>query len=265
MVHLPLKTNCLAISILDTFRDASDNGRKKLAVLVDPDKLSENQIDTLCDSPYFPGVDYLFVGGSIVADGATKNCIHALRSKTKKPIIIFPGSPNQIDNQADGIFLLSLISGRNPELLIGKHVEAAFKLKDSQIEIIPTGYMLVDGGKMTTVAYVSGTVPIPRNDDDIAAATALAGVQLGLKMIYMDCGSGALHFAPENIISSVKNAIDVPLVVGGGIRTKEDAEKVYAYGADIVVVGNKLEEDPQVLEELVLAKEHFNSSLIRTK
>lgn len=253
-----------SIEVLGKIIENANSAKKMLAVLIDPDKSTDNQIDALCKSPFFGGVDFVFVGGSLVPDGSTKKCIYRLKQNTSKPVVIFPGSPNQIDNQADSILLLSLISGRNPDLLIGRHVEAAYKLKESGLEIIPTGYMLIDGGKMTTVAYVSGTVPIPREKSDIAAATALAGKQLGLKLLYLDCGSGAKNYAPHKIISVVKSESALPVIVGGGIRNKQDALSVYASGADVVVVGNKLEEDPTVLEDLVYAKEEINKTLTQT-
>ena len=225
-----------------------------LAVLVDPDKSSDSQLDALTNNPYFENVDFIFVGGSLVTDGSMKTCLSQLKKRTQKPLVIFPGSPNQIDNQADAILLLSLISGRNPDLLIGRHVESAFKLKKSDLEIISTGYILLDGGRTTTVSYISGTIPIPQDKIEIAASTALAGNLLGNNLIYLDCGSGALNFASPKLISAVKSEISVPLVVGGGIKSKEDALSVFRAGADVVVVGNKLEENPTILEELIEGK-----------
>ena len=150
--------------------------------------------------------------------------------------------------------MLSLISGRNADLLIGRHVESAHKLKRSGLEILSTGYILVDGGRTTTVSYISGTTPIPQDKPGIAAATALADCQLGLKLIYLDCGSGADQYASPKLIAAVKNEVHVPIIVGGGIKTREDAEAVFAAGADVVVVGNMLEENPEFLTQLILAK-----------
>ena len=231
-----------------------------LAVLVDPDKSSDRQLDTLILNPNFEQVDFLFVGGSLVTDGSIKTCLQALKKRTDKPLVIFPGSPNQIDNQADGILLLSLISGRNPDLLIGRHVESAHKLKRSGLEILSTGYILVDGGRTTTVSYISGTTPIPQDKPGIAAATALAGTQLGQQLIYLDCGSGAHEHASPQLIAAVNHEVDVPVIVGGGITTRQEAEAVFAAGADIVVVGNKLEENPEFLVELIEAKATANNS-----
>ena len=228
-----------------------------LAVLIDPDKSDDSRLDSLVFHPDFNQIDFLFIGGSLVTDGSMKTCIAGLKKRTDRPLVIFPGSPNQIDENADAILLLSLISGRNPDLLIGRHVESAYKLKRSGLELLSTGYILVDGGRTTTVSYISGTTPIPNDKPGIAAATALAGTQLGQQLIYLDCGSGASNHASPELIAAVKNEIDVPVIVGGGIKTQEDAEVVFSAGADVVVVGNKLEENPDFLTELVKAKMAF--------
>lgn len=232
-----------------------------MAVLIDPDKSSDNQLDSLVFNPNFENIDFLFVGGSLVTDGSMETCLENLKKRTNKPIILFPGSPNQINNQADAILLLSLISGRNPDLLIGRHVESSHRLKKSGLEILPTGYMLIDGGRTTTVSYISGTTPIPQDKPGIAAATALAGEQLGQKLIYLDCGSGASYHASKAIVSAVKNEVDIPVIVGGGIRSRQEAENVFKSGADVVVVGNKLEENPDFLSELIAAKNQFVSAI----
>ena len=225
-----------------------------MAVLIDPDSSEDSQLDALVFHPHFNEVDFIFVGGSLVTDGNMSSCLAGLKKRTDKPLIIFPGSPNQIDDTANAILLLSLISGRNADLLIGRHVESAFRIKQSNLEILPTGYILLDGGRTTTVSYISGTTPIPQDKPGIAAATALAGCQLGLKLIYLDCGSGADQYASPKLIAAVKNEVHVPIIVGGGIKTREDAEAVFAAGADVVVVGNMLEENPEFLTQLILAK-----------
>ncbi|MFY0643918.1 MAG: geranylgeranylglyceryl/heptaprenylglyceryl phosphate synthase [Bacteroidia bacterium] len=235
-----------------------------IAVLMDPDKASKEAIVKLAEHPAFQSVDFVFVGGSLVTEGQMSVCLESLKEHTNKPLIIFPGNPNQIDSQADSILLLSLISGRNPDLLIGKHVESAQQLKKSGLEVIPTSYILIDGGKTTTVSYISNTIPIPQDKPDIASSTALAGELLGYKLCYMDCGSGAKWPVHPDLIKKVKQEINVPLIIGGGIRTKNQAEAIFKAGADIVVVGNKLEEDPQFLEDLVLAKHQFNSASVQT-
>ncbi|MGB1037157.1 MAG: geranylgeranylglyceryl/heptaprenylglyceryl phosphate synthase [Bacteroidia bacterium] len=228
--------------------------QKMVAVLIDPDKADDHQLDSLISNPHFDHVDFLFVGGSLVTDGSMKSCLKRIKSKTEKPTIIFPGSPNQIDDQADAILLLSLISGRNADLLIGRHVESSHKLKKSGLEILSTGYILIDGGRTTTVSYISGTTPIPQDKPGIAAATALAGEQLGLRLIYLDCGSGAEMHASHAVVNAVKKEVSVPVIVGGGIKTVADAQNVFDSGADIIVVGNKLEENPAFLGELIEAK-----------
>lgn len=229
-----------------------------VAVLIDPDKCTPLSIKKIAENPAFQGVDFLLVGGSLVTDGDMKSCLEIIKAQTDKKCIIFPGGPNQIDAAADALLLLSLISGRNPDLLIGKHVESAFKLKQSKLEIISTGYILIDGGRTTTVSYISNTIPIPSDKIEIAASTALAGNLLGNQIIYLDCGSGADKHAPSKLIQAVKSEINVPLVVGGGIRTKDEAEAVFSGGADVVVVGNKIEEDSSFLSDLIEAKNKFN-------
>lgn len=233
------------------------NHQKMVAVLIDPDKSTEHQLDKLIFHPKFSEIDFLFVGGSLVTDGTMKSCLAKIKKRTNKPIIIFPGSPNQIDEQADAILLLSLISGRNADLLIGRHVESAHKLKRSGLEILSTGYILIDGGRPTTVSYISGTTPIPGDKPSIAAATALAGNQLGLSLIYLDCGSGAKNHASLPLIEAVKNEVSTAVIVGGGITTRDQVEAVYSAGADVVVVGNRLEENPEFLSDLVAAKKDF--------
>jgi phosphoglycerol geranylgeranyltransferase len=231
-----------------------------VAVLIDPDSSEDSQLDALVFHPHFNQVDFLFVGGSLVTDGNMSSCLARLKKRTDKPIIIFPGSPNQIDESANALLLLSLISGRNPDLLIGRHVESAFKIKQSNLEILPTGYILLDGGRTTTVSYISGTTPIPQDKPGIAAATALAGCQLGMQLIYLDCGSGADQYASPKLIAAVKNEINVPVIVGGGIKTRADLEAVFAAGADVVVVGTVVEKHPEFLTELVLAKNSIKIS-----
>lgn len=254
VVHNTSFRNRKTISVLEQISFCQKKKKKMISILIDPDKATEKQIDKLVGHPDFINVDFIFVGGSLVTDGNMNNCIRLIKQRTNKPVIIFPGSPNQIDVQADGILLLSLISGRNSDLLIGRHVESSHRLKESELEILPTGYILLDGGRTTTVSYISNTTPIPQDKPGIAAATALAGCQLGHKVIYLDCGSGANQHASERLIQCVKNEIDVPLIVGGGIKTQYDAEKVFKAGADIVVVGNHLEKNPYFLSELVAAK-----------
>lgn len=241
-------------NILKNLIEGKKTGQKKIAVLVDPDKSNFQSIQQMCDSPYFNDIDFVFVGGSILTKGEMDVCITQLKSVTSKPIIIFPGSNHHISPLADGILLLSLISGRNPDLLIGKHVESAFELQSSGIEILSTSYLLIDGGAPTSVSYMSNTNPIPKDKPGIAAATALAGKLIGHSLVYMDAGSGAQNAISNQIIRSVRNSVSHPMIVGGGIRDGNTLLRIFSSGADVAVVGNHLEQNPHFLEEMVTVK-----------
>lgn len=227
-------------------------GRKQLAVLVDPDRLRTQSVGALIALAE-RGIDFFFIGGSLLMDERMEECLHLLRSNVPQPLIIFPGSPLQISANADAILLLSLISGRNPDLLIGQHVIAAPYLKASGLEIISTGYMLIDGGVNTTAAYMSATQPIPPGKIEIAVCTAMAGTMLGLKTLYLDAGSGAQHSVSTEMIQAVREAVEVPLFTGGGIRSAELAYTNLKAGADLLVVGNALEKDPHLLIDIAAA------------
>lgn len=231
--------------IIDHFRQLKAAGKKAFAVLIDPDKVSVEQCAGLGRRVSQSGIDFLFVGGSLLMSENLHQILPILKQHCKVPIVLFPGNAYQISPEADGILLLSLISGRNPEMLIGQHVIAAPALKQSGLEILPTGYMLIESGRPTSVNYMSNTIPIPRDKADIAMCTAMAGELLGLQVIYMDGGSGAQHTISTEMISAVAGAVDIPLIVGGGIRTSQQAEAVLKAGADIIVIGNALEEDRQ--------------------
>ncbi len=231
---------------MSLYASFSDN-KKKFAVLVDPDKYDSRQLIDLVTLARESMVNYFFVGGSLLNNGNISETIRVIKDHCEIPVIIFPGDELQIDEQADAILLLSLISGRNPDLLIGKHVIAAPHLKKSGLEILPTGYMLIDSGRSTTALYMSNSLPIPRDKEGIAASTAMAGEMLGLKLIYMDGGSGAQDSISLNMIEKVKENISVPLIVGGGIRTPETAAEKFKAGADIIVVGNAIEDDQSLL------------------
>ncbi len=228
-------------------------GEKKFVVLIDPDKLRLGNMDQVIQLSQEVGVDYFFIGGSLIVNNMLDQCLESIRKECPIPLILFPGNSFQLSYKADGILFLSLISGRNPDLLIGNHVISAPYLKLSPLEILPTGYMLIDGGVPTTVSYISNTQPIPSNKKDIALCTALAGEMLGLKLMYMDAGSGAKNPIPVSMIETVSGAIDIPLIVGGGIRTPEQAHADVKAGADVVVVGNAIEKDPSLIREIAAA------------
>ena len=217
---------------------------KKITVLIDPDKIDVNSVDKLLNLSEKAKIDFFLVGGSLVAE-RPDDFIQKLKQKTKIPVVLFPGSLLQYSSKADAILFLSLISGRNPELLIGNHVTVAPLLKKSKIEVLSTGYMLINGGKTTSVEYVSNTMPIPADKTDIASATAIAGEMLGLKLVYMDAGSGADKPVPSGMIKKVKENIDIPLIIGGGLQTEEQIENACKNGADIIVLGNILEKEPE--------------------
>lgn len=234
-------------------------GRKALAVLIDPDKITRDGCVRLVNYAIESKVDFLFVGGSLMTSSAFEETIKTIKTTGPQiPVVIFPGSNLHINDHADAILLLSLISGRNPEYLIGQHVGAAPILKKSQLEVLSTGYVLIDGGNTTTVSYISNTTPIPSDKPEIAACTAMAGEMLGMKMIYLDAGSGAKQSIPQNVIDSVRTSIDVPLIVGGGIRDEVSIENAFSAGADIVVIGTAIEKDPELLVRAADKVQEFN-------
>ena len=221
--------------------------KKLFAVLVDPDKFASVEIIKTAEAAK---VDLILVGGSILTNGNFEQCIQVIKKNTSIPVIIFPGNNLQISKNADAILLLSLISGRNPDLLIGKHVVSAPVLKSSGLEILPTGYMLIESGRQTAASYMSGSTPIPSDKNDIAMCTAMAGEMLGLKLIYLDAGSGALKNVSTDMIRQVSQNVSVPLIVGGGINTVEKALQACKAGADIIVVGNAIEKDKSLLKKI---------------
>ena len=217
--------------------------KKIWCVLIDPDKLPLEKINHFISLINKSSCDYVLVGGSLVSNYYYNDFIKKIKTISRKPVIIFPGDNQQISNHADGIFLLSLISGRNPDLLIGQHVKSAFKLKASELEILPCGYILIEGDSLTSAIYMSESLPIPKNKSDIAAATALAGELLGLQYIYLDKGSGSKNTVQNDMIKAVKENINIPLIVGGGINNKKDLENVWKAGADIAVIGTSIEKN----------------------
>ena len=237
-------------AILNNFRDAQIKGRKQLAVLIDPDKPDRESLLKLVQEIAIGGADLIFLGGSLLMRDNIDEYLKTIKEHTSIPVILFPGSALQVNGKADAILFLSLISGRNPELLIGTHVIAAPLIKQSGLETLPTGYMLVDCGKPTTASYMSASNPIPHDKPEIAACTAMAGEMLGLQLMYLDGGSGAQQPVSTSMIAEVRQNVDTPIIVGGGIRTGEQAADICRAGADIVVIGNATEENPDIIKEI---------------
>ncbi len=231
-----------------------------IAVLIDPEKCNDqDRLKELLEKTKFAAVDFIFVGGSTVTKQEFEQAIQFIRSHTDLPVIIFPGSSLQISSHADGILYLSLLSGRNPDYLIGHHVQSAIELSNLHLEIIPTAYLLIDGGIQSSVAYVSQTTPIPRDKSIIAMQTALAGKFQGKQVIYMDAGSGAKHAVPHQVIQDVKK-VGLPIIVGGGIKSYEQIKEAHNAGANLVVIGNKLEEELEFLLDIHNYKTNANQN-----
>jgi putative glycerol-1-phosphate prenyltransferase len=236
-------------AIYDTLLKKKANGVKSLSILIDPDKINAKKCAELLNFCELSAPDFFMVGGSLITTNQLDSiidCIKSHRYTAHIPIILFPNSYLHLSNNADGILFLSLISGRNPEYLIGNHVISAPILRQSKLEIISTGYILVNCGNQTTVAYMSNTTPIPYDKNDIAVCTALAGEMLGLKMIYMDGGSGAMQAISKEMIQAVRQQLDIPLIIGGGIRTVGAMENAFEAGADMVVIGSAIEQNPSL-------------------
>ena len=229
------------------------NGRKSFAILIDPDKVDNEKMQRLLELAHVAKVDYFLVGGSLVISNYLDTCVQFIKKNSSIPVILFPGSHTQVSRYADALLYLSLISGRNPELLIGQHVISAPAVRKSGLEILSTGYMVIDGGAPTTVSYISNASPLPADKDDIAMCTAMAGEMLGMKLIYMDAGSGAKRPITESMIDTVSRHISVPLFIGGGITNPEKAYLNCKAGADIIVVGNAIEKDESLIMEMASA------------
>ena len=234
-------------SIYHQISEKAKSGKKQFALLIDPDKFKPDPLVKIANDA---GVDFFLVGGSLLTQVNIGSCIGEVRSRSNLPVILFPGSPLQIDGSADAILFLSLISGRNPDFLIGHHVLSAPLIRSYGLEAIPTGYILVNTGNQTTAAYMSHSHPIPFDKDDIAVSTAIAGEMLGLKMIYLDGGSGAMKPLSHTMIKKVRENISAPLIAGGGIKSPEQALRLAHAGADIIVVGNAAETNPQIVKNI---------------
>ena len=223
--------------------------QKQLALLVDPDKYSQESLALFVELAKETLPDCIMVGGSLVA-GSVEQVVQYIKSHTNIPVVLFPGNSHQLCNEADALLLLSLLSGRNADFLIGQHVVAAKAIRDSGIESISTGYILIDGGCSTSVEYMSNTKPIPRDKVEIIVATAIAGELIGNRMVYLEAGSGAINPVSKEAIQAVRQAVSLPIIVGGGIRTVEQAKDAYLAGADMIVVGNALEKDRFFMRDL---------------
>ena len=233
---------------MNIYTDIISRKGKKLALLIDPDKTRDNELRSVCEMAEKSSIDLILVGGSILWH-STEQTVSEIKKVCSLPVVLFPGNSFQVCGNADGILFLSLISGRNPDFLIGHQVISAPIVKQSSLEVISTGYMLFDTGKQTSVEYMSNTKPLPANKPDIAVATAIAGEMLGMKMLYLEGGSGAQSTIGHNIIEAIRSNVSIPLMVGGGIRTVADMTNAFVAGADIVVLGTIIEEQPQMIAE----------------
>ena len=237
------------MSVLSKLNDCVEKKGAGFIVLIDPDKKNNNNIDKLVEKANQNGVDAIFVGGSIMMDGLYHKRVERIKSISEIPVILFPGGVNQINKHYDAMLFMSLISGRNSHYLIGEQVIAAPIVKDYEIETIPTGYLLIDGGAPTSVEVVSGTKPLPSNRPDMIVSHALAAQFLGMKLIYLEAGSGALNKVPEDVVKKVADEINIGLIVGGGICTPEDANSIVNSGASFVVIGSAIEKSAELMEE----------------
>ncbi len=250
------------MKLLNDLDTKKQKGIKSFAVLIDPDKIeNKDQLENLVLLSKKSNVDYFFVGGSFVTKDNLPEVINTIKKLSAIPVLLFPGSNLHVDLNADAILFISLISGRNPDYLIGQHVLAAPVLKNSNIEILPTGYILAGSSMQTTVSYISNTTPIPGDKEAVAACTALAGEMLGLRLIYMDAGSGAEYPIPPKMISKVSKTIRSPLIVGGGLNTIDKVENALSAGADTIVVGNGIEKSVDFLVETAQLVSRINKSL----
>ncbi|GAA4234763.1 geranylgeranylglyceryl/heptaprenylglyceryl phosphate synthase [Postechiella marina] len=241
-------------SIYTNIKELVVQDQRLLAVLIDPDKFQIENTSGFIAKVNTSIATHIFVGGSIVGDLATHVLVSEIKKHTKLPVVLFPGDVTQITNKADAILFLSLLSGRNPEYLIGKHVKAVSKLADTNLEVIPTGYLLIESGKQTAVEKVTKTIPMSRVNVKCIVNTAKAGELLGMKLIYLEAGSGAKEAVTKDIITKVKNELSIPLIVGGGIKNINQLEMAYNSGADLVVIGTAFENDESFFKELTVEK-----------
>ena len=228
-------------SVLKHIQNAKVKDEKLLAILLDPDKTSLEEIPSISKRIEKLKANFIFVGGNLVENGKIDFFVKTLKKHTQIPVVLFPGDYSQVTNEADALLFLSLLSGRNPEYLIEQQIKSVPFLKNSTLEIIPTGYILIDGGTQSSVLKVSKTTPIPQENIELAVATAIAGMYKGKQLIYLEAGSGAITPVNSKIISEVHKSISIPLIVGGGIRTREQLTIAFENGADLVVIGTAFE------------------------
>jgi phosphoglycerol geranylgeranyltransferase len=240
------------MKIIEILNERHRIGKKSIAVLIDPDKVEDaSKLTHLINLGTENCIDFFLVGGSLITTPNLNDVINIIKENVSSvPVILFPGNAQQVDPAADAILFLSLISGRNPDFLIGQHVQAAPILKSYKMEVLSTGYMLINSGRLSSAAYISNTTPIPEDKYALAASTAMAGEMLGMKLIYLDAGSGAEREISARMINTVRKNINIPLLVGGGINTPEKAQGALEAGADMIVIGNALEKDPELLTEI---------------
>jgi len=239
--------------ILSQLRTLKAQNKSGFAVLADPDKIAPADMQYLARLCNDAGVDYLLMGGSLLMAHQMELCIQRFKTESAIPVLLFPGTPAQVTPYADALLYLSLLSGRNADLLIGQHVASAPQVKASGLEVISTGYLIIDGGAQTTVSYISNTMPIPANKPEIALCTAWAGEMQGKHVIYLDAGSGAHHPVSVEMIRKLSDNIAIPLIVGGGIRTPEKVYENAKAGANLIVVGNAIERDPLLIRDMAQA------------
>ena len=249
--------------ILTQLRALKAQNKSGFAVLADPDKIAPADMQYLARLCNDAGVNYLLMGGSLLLSHQMELCIQRFKAESDIPVILFPGSPAQVTPYADALLYLSLISGRNADLLIGQHVVSAPQVKASGLEVISTGYMIIDGGVQTTVSYMSHALPIPHDKPEIALCTAWAGELQGKHIIYMDAGSGARRPVSPEMITKVSSHIEIPLFIGGGILTPEKVYENCQAGANIIVVGNAIERDPMLIRDMAAASRETSGSRVK--
>ena len=252
----------MTTGVYQTLLSYRQTGRKALAVLIDPDKVDDMAAcRRLVHMSIENRVNFFLVGGSLITRDNFGEVVRLVKQESQLPVVLFPGSNLHIEPSADAILFLSLISGRNPELLIGQHVVAAPVLKRSSMEVLSTGYILIGSGGPTAVSYMSNTVPIPEDKPSVVACTAMAGEMLGLKLIYLEAGSGAERPIDSKTIRLVRKSVDVPLIVGGGVSNRYQAQRALEAGADMLVVGNAIEENPPLLAELADLMDSYRTTV----